>query len=172
MGSFKNRGFYINYVKPFNSGVNQVNQKTNLPFLYAHFILSNSRFIRRFINALYCPKSKGVIHLIHVLSLKFQCCSHVTTVIHLYKICRYSRHRRLLRTVITTIGLPSLINNNMFTSLCRCSITNDGMAGLEAIIGTAELAIKCRCNARKVGSPEAPPRGGTVLGNTAGGGEK
>jgi len=172
MGSFKNRGFYIDYVEPFNSEVNQVNQKANLPFLYAHFILSNLRFIRRFIKKKLPPRVSFLIHLIHVLSLKFQCCSHVTTVIHLYKICRYSRHRRLLRTVITTIGLPSLINNNMFTSLCHCSITNDGMAGLEAIIGTAELAIKCRCDSRELGSPETPPRGGTVLGNTVrGGGE-
>jgi hypothetical protein len=53
----------------------------------------------------------------------------------------------------------------------RWYIVEEVVEGLEGVINDLwGLSIRCRCDSRELGSPETPPRGGTVLGNTVRGG--
>jgi len=53
----------------------------------------------------------------------------------------------------------------------RWYIVEEVVEGLEGVINDL-WGLSVRCSSRGAGSPETPPRGGTVLGNTVRGGEK
>jgi hypothetical protein len=55
----------------------------------------------------------------------------------------------------------------------RWYVVEEVVEDLEGVINDLwGLSIRCRCNSRELGSPEAPTRKSTVLGNTVrGGGE-
>ena len=55
----------------------------------------------------------------------------------------------------------------------RWYIVEEVVEGLEGVINDLwGLSVRCRCDSRGARSPETPPRGGTVLGNTARGGKQ
>jgi predicted AAA+ superfamily ATPase len=55
----------------------------------------------------------------------------------------------------------------------RWYVVEDAIEELEDVINDLwGLSIRCRCNSRELGSPETPPRRGTVLGNTVRGGKQ
>jgi hypothetical protein len=54
----------------------------------------------------------------------------------------------------------------------RWYIVEDVVEGLEGVINDLwGLSMRCRCNPRREGSPEAPPRRASRLGNTVRGGK-
>jgi len=55
----------------------------------------------------------------------------------------------------------------------RWYMVEDMVEELEGVINDLwGLSVRCRCGSRGARSPEAPPRGGTVLGNTVRGGKQ